>query len=63
MTAEENYRLLQEIDANRRFILMAYLQNPRLAKKAEALLGNNDAGGEGNVAAGGATDSASSRPK
>ena len=30
MTAEQNYRLLQEIEANRKFILLAYLQNPKL---------------------------------
>ena len=34
MTAEQNFRLLQEIDANRRMILMAYLQNPKLHRKA-----------------------------
>lgn len=33
--AERNYRLLQEIDANRRFLLMAYLQNPKLLAQAE----------------------------
>jgi hypothetical protein len=35
LTAEQNYRLLQEIDANRRFILMAYRQNPKLLERAE----------------------------
>lgn len=35
-TAEQNYRLLQEIDANRRFMLMAYQQNPKLLEQAEA---------------------------
>lgn len=35
-TAEQNYLLLQEIEANRRFILMAYQQNPKLLKNAEA---------------------------
>jgi len=35
MTAEENYRLLQEIEANRAFILTAYLQNPALLEQAE----------------------------
>ena len=34
-TAEQNYRLLQEIEANRRFLLMAYQQNPRLLESAE----------------------------
>jgi MSHA pilin protein MshD len=34
-TAEQNYRLLQEIDANRRFLLMAYQQNPKLLERAE----------------------------
>lgn len=41
MTAEQNYRLLQEIDANRKFILMAYLQNPKLANQAQAILNGN----------------------
>lgn len=35
-TAEQNYLLLQEIEANRRFLLMAYQQNPKLLKNAEA---------------------------
>lgn len=35
MTAEQNYRLLQEIEANRKFILMAYQQNPKLLEQAE----------------------------
>lgn len=35
MTADENYRLLQEIDANRAFILTVYLQNPQLLAQAE----------------------------
>lgn len=35
MTAEQNYRLLQEIEANRIFILTAYLQNPKLLEQAE----------------------------
>lgn len=35
-TSEQNYLLLQEIDANRRFLLMAYQQNPKLLKNAEA---------------------------
>ncbi len=34
-TAEQNYRLLQEIDANRSFMLMAYQQNPKLLEHAE----------------------------
>lgn len=34
-TAEQNYRLLQEIDANRSFMLMAYQQNPKLLERAE----------------------------
>ena len=33
--AERNYRLLQQIDANRRFLLMAYRQNPKLLAQAE----------------------------
>jgi len=36
MMAEQNYRLLQELDANRRFMLMAYRDNPELLDKAEA---------------------------
>ncbi len=35
MTAEQNYRLLLEIEANRNFILMAYQQNPALLARAE----------------------------
>lgn len=35
MTAEQNYRLLLEIDANRAFILMAYQQNAELLARAE----------------------------
>jgi hypothetical protein len=35
MTAEQNYRLLQEIEANRMFILMTYQQNPKLLAQAE----------------------------
>lgn len=35
MTGEQNYRLLEEIEANRNFILMAYRQNPRLLASAE----------------------------
>lgn len=34
-TAEQNYRLLQEIEANRRFLLIAYRQNPQLLERAE----------------------------
>ena len=36
MTAEQNYKLLLEIEANRSFILIAYRQNPRLMAQAEA---------------------------
>lgn len=35
MTAEENYRLLLEIQANRDFLLLAYRQNPQLLRHAE----------------------------
>jgi MSHA pilin protein MshD len=35
-TAEQNYLLLQEIEANRKFLLMAYQQNPKLLESAEA---------------------------
>lgn len=34
-TAEQNFQLLQEIEANRRFLLMAYEQNPKLLEHAE----------------------------
>jgi len=34
-TAEQNFALLQEIEANRLFLLMAYEQNPELLEKAE----------------------------
>jgi len=33
--AEQNYRLLQEIEASRRFLLTAYQQNPKLLETAE----------------------------
>ena len=36
MTAEQNDRLLQEIEASQKFILMACLQNPKLSERAEA---------------------------
>jgi hypothetical protein len=39
MTAEQNYRLLEEIDANRRFLLQAYLSNPALQALAEESAG------------------------
>lgn len=35
MTADENYRLLLEIQSNRDFILQAYRQNPDLLRRAE----------------------------
>ncbi|MCR4304735.1 MAG: hypothetical protein NUV63_11025 [Gallionella sp.] len=35
LTAEQNYRLLQEIEANRMFLLMAYQQNSKLLESAE----------------------------
>ena len=34
-TAEQNFQLLQEIEANRLFLLMAYEQNPKLLESAE----------------------------
>jgi MSHA pilin protein MshD len=34
-TAERNFQLLQEIEAGREFLLMAYEQNPLLLKRAE----------------------------
>jgi MSHA pilin protein MshD len=36
MTAEQNYQLLLSIEANRRFLLQAYQQNPKLLERAEA---------------------------
>lgn len=33
-TAEQNFQLLQEIEAGREFLLMAYAQNPELLKRA-----------------------------
>ncbi|KAF0164702.1 MAG: hypothetical protein FD157_1866 [Rhodocyclaceae bacterium] len=39
MTAEQNYRLLQEIDANRRFLLLVYRSNPTLQALAEESAG------------------------
>lgn len=35
LTAEQNYRLLQEIDANRKFLLLALRSNPKLLARAE----------------------------
>ncbi len=35
LTPEENLRLLEEIDANRAFILLAYQSNPELLKVAD----------------------------
>ncbi len=35
MTADENYRLLMEIQANRDFLWLAYRQNPELLRFAE----------------------------
>lgn len=35
-TAEQNFLLLQEIEANHRFLLIAYQQNPQLLENAEA---------------------------
>lgn len=35
LTPEENLRLLQEIEANRAFILLAYQSDPALLKLAE----------------------------
>ncbi len=35
MNAEQNYRLLQGIDANRRFLLQAYRDNSDLQARAE----------------------------
>lgn len=35
MTPDETLQLLEQIDAHRRFILQAYLDNPSLLAKAE----------------------------
>lgn len=35
LAAEQNYRLLQEIEVNRAFILIAYRQNPKLLERAK----------------------------
>jgi len=35
LTPEENLRLLEEIDANRAFVLLAYQSNPELLKVAD----------------------------
>ena len=35
LTAAENLRLLEEIEANRAFILLAYQSNPELLKLAD----------------------------
>lgn len=35
MTAEQNLLLLREIEANRRFLLLAYASNPALLARAE----------------------------
>jgi hypothetical protein len=35
LTPEENLRLLQEIEANRAFILLAYQSDPALLKRAD----------------------------
>lgn len=35
LTPEENFRLLEEIEANRAFILLAYQSNPELLKVAD----------------------------
>lgn len=35
LTAEQNLKLLREIDANRRFLLLALQSNPALLKRAD----------------------------
>ncbi|MEZ5614911.1 MAG: hypothetical protein R3E35_06825 [Rhodocyclaceae bacterium] len=35
LNAEQNYQLLQGIDANRRFLLLAYQSNPRLLERED----------------------------
>lgn len=35
MTADDNLRLIREIEANREFLLAAYRQNPALLARAE----------------------------
>lgn len=52
LTADGNLRLFEEIDANRRFLLLAYSSNPALLAKldekerliAEASLGASEVG-------------------
>ncbi|MFA7293131.1 MAG: hypothetical protein WC023_12905 [Rhodocyclaceae bacterium] len=38
LNAEQNRRLLQEIDANRRFLLLAYRSNPQLLAREDERL-------------------------
>lgn len=35
LTPQENLRLLQEVEANRRFILLAYQSDPELLRRAD----------------------------
>ena len=35
MTGDQNLRLIREIEANRAFLLMVFLQNPTLLARAE----------------------------
>ena len=35
MTGEQNLRLLEELDQNRSFLLLAYASNPKLLAQAE----------------------------
>lgn len=60
MTAEENLRLIREIEADRAFLLAAYRQNPQLLARAEprirALLEPGEAEGAPETQATGATD-------
>ena len=36
LTADQNFRLLQEIEESRTFLLMAYQQNPKLLENVAA---------------------------
>lgn len=53
MTAEENYRLLCEIEANRFMLLQAYQQNPHLLAHADEQIRrifNSDITGQASMA-------------
>ena len=45
LTAEQNLRLILEIEANRAFILLAYQSNPELLKLADPEIARRDMAG------------------